>query len=173
MYEYRRHPETHSGNSAQMLEWTLKMLRSQRAWVERDDELGAAYQRGTSVLSGFWGERTALDLHRAVLGRDWPAAGRDAWVLARRYPRGLAHAIRAPLTPAIKNRVRARTDPVDRLRDYLRILRSLVAETREEVGASRVELSGHLTRLEALASAQLEQLEKLAAAEAEKSSRTG
>jgi hypothetical protein len=94
-------------------------------------------------------------------------------VLARRYPRGLAHAIRALRSPAIKNRVPARADPVNRLREYLRAVRVLVGQTRDEVGASRVELSGHLTRLEALASAQLEQLEKLAAAEAEKSSRTG
>jgi hypothetical protein len=51
----------------------------------------------------------------------------------------------------------------------LRALRVLLGETRNEVRASRVELAGHLTRLEALASAQLEQLEMLAAAEAVKS----
>jgi hypothetical protein len=56
------------------------------------------------------------------------------------------------------------TYPVDRLRGYLRRLRVLLGQTRDEVRASRVELARHLTRLEARASARLERLEGLAAA---------
>jgi hypothetical protein len=64
------------------------------------------------------------------------------------------------------------TYPFYRLRDYLHILRVLVEQTRDEVQAMRVELAGHLTRLEAIASSQVAELEKLAAtAEAVSSSR--
>ena len=159
IFEYRRYPGTMSRDWAQMLEWSLKMLRAQRAWVRRDDALRPAYERRASVLFGWYGEQVAQDLQRAARERDWRAAGRDAWVLARRYPRGLAHAIGAPGPPAIKNRALAWAHPVDRLQEYLRAVRVLARQTRDEVGASRVELSGHLIRLEALASAQLEQLE--------------
>jgi hypothetical protein len=174
IYEYRRHPGTHSRDSARMLEGTLKMLRAHRASAERDDALRAAYRRGIGSRCEFYGEQLARDLRRAVRVRDWRVAGRDAWVLARRYPRGLAHALVAPRPPASEKRPLAWAHPVDRVRGYLRMLRVLLGQTRDEVRVGRVELAEHLSRLEALASAQLEQLERLAAAaEAGRSSAPG
>lgn len=54
--------------------------------------------------------------------------------------------------------------PVERIRDYLRTLRLLLGQTRDQVHVTRVELAQHLAGLEQLASQQLAQLEKLAAA---------
>jgi hypothetical protein len=50
------------------------------------------------------------------------------------------------------------------VRGYLRTLRVLLVQTRDEVRASRVEVAEHLSRLEEIASAQLERLERLSAA---------
>ena len=134
----------------------------------------AAWKRGASEWCEFYGEQLARDLNRTIRGRDWPAAGRDAWVLARRYPRGLARAIGPIRQSASEERVLAWAHSVGRVREYLRTLRVLVGEARDEVRASRVELAEQLSRLEKIASAQLEQLEKLTAAvEAVKSSGPG
>jgi putative methyltransferase (TIGR04325 family) len=66
----------------------------------------------------------------------------------------------------------ALTHPAERLRTYLRTLRLLLGQTRDQVQATRVELSAHLTQLETLATSQLAQLEKLTAhAEAVNASR--
>lgn len=53
--------------------------------------------------------------------------------------------------------------PAGRVREYLRTMRSLLVQTSDHAEATRVELSAHLTRLEAIASSQLAQLEKFAA----------
>jgi hypothetical protein len=62
--------------------------------------------------------------------------------------------------------------PLDRLREYLRAIRMVLGQTRDQVQETRVELAAHLTQLEGLAASQLAQLERLAAgAEAGSSSR--
>jgi glycosyltransferase involved in cell wall biosynthesis len=94
--EKRFHHGRVSRNSAYMLESSLATLRAQSASVKHDRVLRAAYARGVAWFRQNYGEQLARDLNSAVRGRDWRAAGRDAWVLARRYPRGLAHAIGAP-----------------------------------------------------------------------------
>jgi hypothetical protein len=105
--EYRLHTENMSRDSVQMLESGLATLRAQRAWVAGNDVLRAAYRRGVARCREYYGERVARDLTSEIRRRNWGAAGREAWVLARRYPRGLAHAIGS-----------------SRLREYLRTLRA-------------------------------------------------
>ncbi|MBV9007445.1 MAG: glycosyltransferase [Solirubrobacterales bacterium] len=62
--------------------------------------------------------------------------------------------------------------PVERLREYLRAIRLLLGQTRDQLQATRIEMAAHMTQLETLASSQLAQLERLsAAAEAANASR--
>lgn len=55
--------------------------------------------------------------------------------------------------------------PVQRVRGYLRTLRLLLEQTRDQVHATRVDLSRYVAQLERLDSMQLTQLEALAAAQ--------
>ncbi len=71
--------------------------------------------------------------------------------------RAAASSRQAEVTPTIS----ALTHPAKRLRNYLHTVRLLLGQTRDQVDATRVELSAHLTHLETLASSQLAQLEKL------------
>jgi putative methyltransferase (TIGR04325 family) len=53
--------------------------------------------------------------------------------------------------------------PAERVRAYLRAVRSLLGQIRDEVYVTRVELSAHLTQLESLVSLQTARIEQLSA----------
>jgi glycosyltransferase involved in cell wall biosynthesis len=103
--QYRQHGANMSGDPALMLATTLRVLRSQRAFVQDDPNLRAAYERGLRRWRDFYGERL-VERFRVALhdGRTGDAA-RDAFRLLRLYPGGVRLHLRRKLMLATRHRV--------------------------------------------------------------------
>jgi glycosyltransferase involved in cell wall biosynthesis len=92
--QYRRHGGNMSADPVRMLDATLRVLRAQYAFVQDDEELRAAYERGQRHWRAFYGEQLVERFRRALHDGRRGEAARDAWRLLRRYPAGVRHHLR-------------------------------------------------------------------------------
>jgi glycosyltransferase involved in cell wall biosynthesis len=87
--QYRQHGANMSADPALMLDTSLRVLRSQHAFVQDDPDLRAAYERGIRRWREFYGERLVERFRAALHEGRRGAAARDAWRLLRLYPAGV------------------------------------------------------------------------------------
>jgi hypothetical protein len=87
--EYRRHGTNMSGDPGLMLEQVVRVLKEERAFVEHDRDLRAAYDDGLRFYREHFGGQLAEELESNFRRGDWRRAGRDAIRLLRYYPEGI------------------------------------------------------------------------------------
>ena len=89
--EYRQHPTSTSQNGELMMKATAAVLRAQHEHVRGDAKLEAAHKLGVRFYREYYGEQMINQVRERVRrGGDWRRALRDAGVLLRHYPRGVA-----------------------------------------------------------------------------------
>ncbi len=85
--EYRRHDHNMTRSARRMLRGYVPALRAQRAHVQRDRRLVAAYDAGMAWGRAFYAEQVLAHLSNALRARTGlPDAARDAWALVRHDP---------------------------------------------------------------------------------------
>ena len=85
--EYRRHEHNMTRSARRMLNGFVPALRAQRAHVQRDDRLAAAYEAGMAWGRSFYAEQVLTHLSTALRARNrLDDAARDAWALVRHDP---------------------------------------------------------------------------------------
>jgi glycosyltransferase involved in cell wall biosynthesis len=87
----RRHAANMRADSVRMLRETLRVLRSQRPYVEGDPEAEAAYRDGWRHWQELYGSRLAIEIREHAQAGDWAPALQKAAILSLLYPRGLAY----------------------------------------------------------------------------------
>jgi hypothetical protein len=86
--EYRRHPQSLTGDPAATMRGELGALRRQRRQVRGKRE-AAARRQGIRRARRIHGGEMSETLRKQLQGRRWNQAGRTALALLRDYPRGL------------------------------------------------------------------------------------
>jgi glycosyltransferase involved in cell wall biosynthesis len=108
--EYRRHEHNMTRSARRMLHGFVPALRAQRAHVQRDDRLAAAYRAGMAWGRELYAEQVLTHLSSAVRARTGLAeAARDAWALARHDPRLLFGRLGRLVWRSVVGRGQART----------------------------------------------------------------
>jgi hypothetical protein len=92
--EYRVRNAGMSRNAALMLESVVRAMQSQRRYVRQSAELRAAYKAGIRFWKRYYGEPLIRQIKGCVQQRQWRGVVSGAWILARRYPQGLASVLR-------------------------------------------------------------------------------
>jgi glycosyltransferase involved in cell wall biosynthesis len=88
--EYRLHSASMSGDAALMLTTTLEVLRRHRPHVPAGKE--ALHRVAVRKWTHYYGEQLVEQIGRRIRARaPWAVVARDLFILARHYPRGLAH----------------------------------------------------------------------------------
>jgi hypothetical protein len=87
--EYRRHDATLSADPALMLRSTVAVLHMQRGYVRGNKQYEKAYKAAMEAIPEHDAVNLAVEIKSHARERQWSKAARDAWALARYYPRGL------------------------------------------------------------------------------------
>ena len=101
---YRKHAANMSGNATRMLQESLTVLRRERAFVEGDPALLAAFYEGWHHWRDFYGSEVAEEIRAHIRAREWGRAARKSTVLGWLHPQALARFA----TRRVASRVRRR-----------------------------------------------------------------
>ena len=88
---YRKHAANMSGNATRMLQESLTVLRRERAFIEGDPALLAAYYEGWEYWRDFYGSEVVEEIRRHIGAREFGRAARKSAVLGWLHPQALAH----------------------------------------------------------------------------------
>jgi glycosyltransferase involved in cell wall biosynthesis len=160
--ENRKHNANMTRDHYRMLKATIEVLRSQRAYLKRDERYRAAYRAGVEKAQEEHGVPLAIAVRPGIRKLEWEAL-KGAILLARYYPRGLL--LLVDRRPLLKRQLRDHDKQVREKERRLKELRSALQKERRQLrnrgqALRRLqERNGLLERSEQELKRQLEEIE--------------
>jgi glycosyltransferase involved in cell wall biosynthesis len=90
--EYHRHDANMSINAGLMLDTSMKILKSQKAYVGKRPQYKTAYQHGINWWHTHYGAPLVLNIQRHIASRRFKQATIDLKILLKHYPHGIPRA---------------------------------------------------------------------------------
>jgi glycosyltransferase involved in cell wall biosynthesis len=128
--ENRKHNANMTRDHYRMLKATLEVLRSQRAYVKRDERYWEAYRAGVRKAQEEHGVPLAIAVRPGIRKLEWEAL-KGAYLLARYYPRGLL--LLVDRRPMLERQLRDRDRQVREKNRRLKELRRAVQKQRRQL----------------------------------------
>jgi len=133
--EYRRHGTNMTGNAGLMLEATIEVLRSQKAYAEEYRGYKAAYKTGAKFWHRWYGGPLVEQVRAQMQKGEWDRAVQGISVLLRYYPQGLALLVNG--RRRLSQQLKSRSEQLRNRERQLRELRSILKEERRKLGRVR------------------------------------